>query len=260
MGKLGKRGSREKNNHLDPIFKYCLCGAPLNGKLKCTDPDLENAYDMSEYGNRTIQLVRWYNYYWSLRDLLSGPTLDIGCFWGYGTEILSRLSFVVGVEKRRFWVYRAKRMFPKRSFIVADAQSLPFKSKCFNAVVAHGVIEDLERPNDLLNEITRILSKEGKTIIPFPNILDLGNILRRSTKISTKSMHVWEPTLNEMLEMVSKHGFKNIKTRSLLLRCFPVHVIPRIIRDTTLTAKLFLKLGCLSPRLARYIYFLLRLD
>ena len=54
-------------------------------------------------------------------------------------------------------------------FMVADAQSLPFKNECFDLVTAFSWIEHVPYREKMLREAFRILKNQGQLVLQFPN-------------------------------------------------------------------------------------------
>lgn len=57
--------------------------------------------------------------------------------------------------------YARSHGFSRLKFLAADAYRLPFDDASFDAVLAHSIIETLDRPDDALSELRRILRPGG---------------------------------------------------------------------------------------------------
>ncbi|KKR31919.1 MAG: S-adenosylmethionine (SAM)-dependent methyltransferase [Candidatus Gottesmanbacteria bacterium GW2011_GWC2_39_8] len=103
--------------------------------------------------------------------------LDLGC--GYGElAILASEKFanITGIDIDEERLKRAKNIVKKLglnniNFQQIDAnRSLPFKNESFDTVTALSVIESIENLDLVIEEIHRILEKNGTFIVDVPNI------------------------------------------------------------------------------------------
>jgi len=60
------------------------------------------------------------------------------------------------------------------SWVMGDAQHLPFRSGVFDMVFAHHVVEHLESPDRFIREAYRVLREEGMLDLRTPNFLSLN--------------------------------------------------------------------------------------
>jgi SAM-dependent methyltransferase len=97
--------------------------------------------------------------------------LDVGCNTGYGTSLLtSRANRVVGVDVSGAAIERAQREYPGiAEWLVVDGRSLPFGDHTFDLVVAFQVLEHLDRPDEYLLEIARVMRRGGTALFTTPN-------------------------------------------------------------------------------------------
>ena len=56
------------------------------------------------------------------------------------------------------------------TWVAGDAQYLPFRSNAFSKIIAHHVLEHLEKPDMFLREAYRVLKKEGILSLRVPNV------------------------------------------------------------------------------------------
>lgn len=104
--------------------------------------------------------------------------LEIGCGVGNVMEHLR--------EVKRFGVDLSFRMVARsrerlRNGIVvlqADGQKLPFSSRAFDGIVCTEVLEHVENPDLVLDEIRRVAKPQGRIVLSIPNE-DLINRLKR---------------------------------------------------------------------------------
>lgn len=92
--------------------------------------------------------------------------LDIGC----GTGILTRkiagsVKLIIGIDASKKMILNAKK--EKNVFyLVANAESLPFKDKTFSLAVSFSVIQNVKNPQNMINEAKRV-SKVNLITVPF---------------------------------------------------------------------------------------------
>ncbi|HEX5432245.1 MAG TPA: methyltransferase domain-containing protein, partial [Bryobacteraceae bacterium] len=100
--------------------------------------------------------------------------LDAGCGTGYGCAELARsASFVAGIDIAADAVSYGRRNGapPNAAFAQASAACVPFGSASFDLVTAFEVIEHLENWRDFLEEIKRVLRRQGLFLVSTPNRL-----------------------------------------------------------------------------------------
>ncbi|UCE72849.1 MAG: class I SAM-dependent methyltransferase, partial [Methanomassiliicoccales archaeon] len=56
-----------------------------------------------------------------------------------------------------------------------NAESLPFKSGTFDLAIATEVLEHVRHPKKMINEVHRVLSRNGMWLLSTPNIATLAN-------------------------------------------------------------------------------------
>ena len=94
--------------------------------------------------------------------------LDVGCGDGYGTYKLSRAGYkAVGVDLSEVMIQKGKERGEgsNLSFIKGDLSALPFENEQFESIMAINSLEWTEEPLRALNEIKRVLKKDGYACI-----------------------------------------------------------------------------------------------
>ncbi|MEI2665622.1 class I SAM-dependent methyltransferase [Rossellomorea sp. LJF3] len=88
---------------------------------------------------------------------------DLGCGDGYGSYLLYEKGYwVTGMDFSRNMIELAKEQERDNlSFVQGDLNSLPFQDGQFHAVMAINSVEWTENPLHTLNEIERIVAKDG---------------------------------------------------------------------------------------------------
>jgi len=100
------------------------------------------------------------------KDFDKSDVLDIGCGSGYLGSILGKKAkSYTGID---FIDERKVRNF---CFLISTALRLPFKSGSFDIVICNHVIEHVPEQDKVLDEINRVLKKDGICYITSPNKL-----------------------------------------------------------------------------------------
>lgn len=94
--------------------------------------------------------------------------LDIGCANGRSTFQIARPGITVAgfdisevMVREAALLSRARGLHPWTTFLVADADSLPFRDEQFNAALTYGVVHHLPDPARACAEIHRVLEVGG---------------------------------------------------------------------------------------------------
>ncbi len=86
--------------------------------------------------------------------------------------------------------------------LCATAHALPLTEKEIDAVFLLDVVEHLERPEDCLNEIRRVLKQNGFLYLITPNGLWSRHILKRKSDPTHVHEYTW-PEIKSLLEQSS---------------------------------------------------------
>lgn len=95
--------------------------------------------------------------------------LDVGCGTGDIVRFLgSRADFYVGIDVSRRALEVASKKFRGASFLLAMANALPIKDERFDLAICTEVLEHLEGDAQAVNEISRVLRKQGLALFTVP--------------------------------------------------------------------------------------------
>ncbi len=125
---------------------------------------------------------------------------DIG--WeeiGYGSRLLAEAAqSVAGLANSSEAVERASATYsaPNVSYQRVDLPKLPHPEGHFDVVVALGVVENLEHPEDLVRELKRVLQRDGVLVISVPD--KQANVNEREGIDGRREMYVLQ--FRELLE------------------------------------------------------------
>ena len=105
--------------------------------------------------------------------LRPGPTLDLACGSGYGTDRLSRLPGVrvFGVDIDVPSLHACRVDYPNHgvNFLAASGPRLPFGECFFQNIVTLETIEHIEDDRGYLRELVRTLQPDGVCVLSTPN-------------------------------------------------------------------------------------------
>jgi SAM-dependent methyltransferase len=119
-----------------------------------------------------IEVEHLARYWWACSLALGRSVLDAGCGVGYGSAMLARAGAteVVGVDVSAKAVDAASRGAPDNaSFVAGDIHALPFDDARFDLVVCFEVIEHVDRQDQVIAELARVLAPAGVLAISSPN-------------------------------------------------------------------------------------------
>lgn len=108
-----------------------------------------------------------------LQSNVTPRVLDVGCGSGWLSEMLGKRGFSVtaldmGLDSIRRAAERVKGNTGDVSFVLGDIYRLPFSDGRFDAVAASEVLEHLDRPQEALSEIVRVVKPGGCIVVSTP--------------------------------------------------------------------------------------------
>lgn len=136
--------------------------------------------------------------------------LDIGCASGTMTNNISQIlpkSKITALDVYPAAINYAKRKYPHIRFLVADAHKLPFKDSSFDLAVCYETIEHVIDPQKVLEEIRRVIKKDGLAIIE----MDSGSVLFRIV------WWTWEKTKGRVWQGAHLHPFRHRELERIIL-------------------------------------------
>jgi 2-polyprenyl-3-methyl-5-hydroxy-6-metoxy-1,4-benzoquinol methylase len=122
--------------------------------------------------NTPIELEHLARYWWASALVRGRTVLDAGCGTGYGSEILARAGAkkVIGVDLADSVIAAARRSVESGpEFHVGDVRRLTFGDGHFDVVICFEMIEHVEEQDSVLDELSRVLRKDGVLAISSPN-------------------------------------------------------------------------------------------
>lgn len=137
-------------------------------------------------------------YWWAAAFANDKRVLDAGCGVGYGANILAEAGAreVVGVDNAAEVIEAVRdRARPNVYLEVGDLRHLGFPDDSFDVVVCFEVIEHVEDPFAVLDELARVLSSTGFLALSTPN---------RDTHVPGNPHHLHEFTPAELRDALAE--------------------------------------------------------
>jgi len=96
-----------------------------------------------------------------LGELKNGSALDIGCGYGFYSEIFKDYT---GIDNNPDAILNAKKLYPEKHFEVMDATNLAFKNNKFDIIFSTLVLHHIEKDNLIktAEEIKRVAKDNGQ--------------------------------------------------------------------------------------------------
>lgn len=144
-------------------------------------------------------LLRQEKYLEHVKD--GDQVIELGCGMSYFPEMARRkgaLSY--GVDFSAKAIQQLQLEFPQVKYMKCDATKTPFPNGKFEVVVSGEVIEHLEEPMKLVDEMARICKRGGKIIISTPH-LEFDD-----------PEHIWEFSEEDLKKMMGKYGSVEVET------------------------------------------------
>jgi methionine biosynthesis protein MetW len=168
----------------------------------------------------------------SLLGDVSGKTiLDVGCAGGYFGEELKKRGAreVSGVDISARSVTEAQKRIDKAFVVDIQSEKTSFPDNYFDNIIFSEVIEHLLFPEKALQELRRILKKDGVLIITTPNLLVFSNRARMLFgKFEYKDFtffergHIHFFTVASLRKFIEEQGFIEYKSNNLIHPKVPV--------------------------------------
>ena len=155
---------------------------------------------------------------------IDGPILDIGCHSGTFTNKIVELTNskdIYGIDISGESIDVIKKRIPFGHFEVVDAQDkIPFKDEFFGAVYCLEVLEHVDHPDKVLDEIYRCLKPGGVCVILVPSESKLFKIVWLIWTLIFpvwRHAHVQEFSGNRLESALVDHGFRITSTNKFNL-------------------------------------------
>ncbi len=145
--------------------------------------DLENLHQEvpGDYYNKSIE-KNFLQRFWHIRRFREAERLlkikrvrnilDIGCHGGIFTNHIAKNfpnSKIYGIDISKEAISFAKKTYPNIKFKISRAENLSFKKKVFDLVTCFEVLEHIENPQIVINEISRVIKRNGYLLVMVPS-------------------------------------------------------------------------------------------
>lgn len=159
-------------------------------------------YVPEDYRGTYTEVEHQARYSWAAQLAAGRDVLDAGCGVGWGTVRLARFAQrAVGIDIDEPAVSNAReRAAGSAEFVVGDLLALPFPDASFDLVVCFEAIEHVSDPQLALDELRRVLARNGLLAVSSPN---------RGVYPEGNPHHVHELTSDELEESL-RNRFRNV--------------------------------------------------
>ena len=118
-----------------------------------------------EKGKKIISIIQFR----TSSDLKDKKCLDIGCSTGEITEFLSEyFGSVIGFDINKDAIVKNKK-YKSQPYVLASSSAVPFRDSEFDVIICAQVYEHVESQELLVEEIKRLLKKDGVCFFSGPN-------------------------------------------------------------------------------------------
>ncbi len=154
--------------------------------------------------------------------------LDIGCRDGALRDYLDKSVVYHGID--------IASEFKGENITIQDiTEGTSFENDSFDYIFCIDVLEHLKNPFFVLNEINRILKKEGLLILSVPNPYHFKEIIWNLLKIKDEQGHIFSWTRQTMQRLAEFCGFRLLGTSG-------TYLIPAISCSNMMTRSIIYKL------------------
>lgn len=145
-----------------------------------------------------------------IKDINPCTMLEVGCGTGHWSEFFSKKGFtVIGVDSSKAMLDIAiKKNIANCTFINADAGNLPFNDETFNFVAAITLLEFVDEPEKVIEELYRVLCNYGYLLI---GCLNKNSAISLKKEIDDIYKNATLYSKSELLKILKK--FKIIKIK-----------------------------------------------
>jgi len=139
---------------------------------------------------------------------LNKKILDVGCGFGDSLKPLLILGFqCYGVDYTKEIIEVVSNRYKDIKFQVADVYNLPFEDNFFDIVICKGVFQVISSPKRAINELKRVLKKDGILVIVTLNVFALDIFFQRDKLVRYNPYR--------FKNLLKKNGFDNLKLRGV---------------------------------------------
>lgn len=210
-----------QQNKSSSANEYYRKAIKLNPQLDKQDKKSNNNGEIEFTGERYLPKIKGQIRYEHLHryglclDIVEGKSvLDIASGEGYGSAILSRTAnSVIGIDIDMEVVKIAENKYKDKSnlkFLVGQCDSIPLPDKSIDVVVSFETIEHHDKHEEMMQEIKRVLRKNGLLVISSPNRLVYSDMANYNNPFHVKELYEEEfvNLLNKYFQYSALYGQK----------------------------------------------------
>ncbi len=140
--------------------------------------------------------------------------LNLASARGYGSQMIKDAlpeSQVLSLELRPEYLEAQQKKYPKSKGeqVMASVGIIPLADQSVNVVDAFEILEHLDEQKNLVSESYRILKDDGMFIVSVPHPYSFNKEGKRKG-ISSNRHHFYEPSEEELFQLLKDSGFKDI--------------------------------------------------
>ena len=138
--------------------------------------------------------------------------LDIACGTGILIESIKQKYKnikITGIDFAQNMIEQAIKKFPDTDFVVSDVTNLPFNNNSFNKVVCLNAFPHFEDKFKAIQEMTRVLKKDGILLLAHTN--SKSNIDNHHRNVGGLIAEDILPCNEKIYEIFKNNGLKNIE-------------------------------------------------
>lgn len=147
--------------------------------------------------------------YACIKNIITGKkVLDIASGEGYGTNLISKhASSVIGVDISEEAIEHAKKKYRSNniSFIRGSAENIPLSDNSIDVVISFETLEHLENHDKMLEEIKRVMTKNGMLVISSPDKSYYSDAANYKNEFHIKELYA-----DEFYSLIKKY-FSNVE-------------------------------------------------
>ena len=134
-----------------------------------------------------------------------GRIIELGCGMSYFPKMAEEIGESWGLDFTPKAIRSLRLQFPTVNYVVGNALETPFRDKYFDTVLSGELLEHIEEPQKLIDEMVRIAKKQVILSTPKLEFDDLE--------------HLWEFEEEDLKGMLKKYG--HVTTETLESNMFP---------------------------------------
>jgi ubiquinone/menaquinone biosynthesis C-methylase UbiE len=136
--------------------------------------------------------------------------LEAGCGAGKWLLYFKRIGYKsIGIDFSENGLKKIREKDKRIMLVKGDIRNLPIKNETFDLVFSFGVVEHFRKPQQLINEMHRVVKKNGLLFLDTPNLLSFHTFYRFYRKFRKKWVVGYEDSYTtwQLKKILEKSGF-----------------------------------------------------